>query len=36
MSLITDREARILATIAIASTIGIMGFFVAILMRFYR
>ena len=36
MSLITDREARILAIIAIASTFGIMSFFVAILMRFYR
>lgn len=36
MGLITDREARILATVAIASTIGITGFFIAILIRLYR
>lgn len=35
MNLITDREARILASIAIVSTIGIAAFFVAILLRLY-
>lgn len=36
MNLMTDREIRILASIAVVSTIGMAALFVAILMRLHK